>query len=306
MASGSASLSSASATPAKPPAPPEAPCLPKYAADGRVVHTEARGEHVLVCFDSGAADAHCVEADPGTGAVNATAEWRGPPDEVAESGAFTAKGSHLAVDVCSRSNPTSCRHVPTPSDPLGVAVNDDGTRTFAFIAQVDSKPNAVIPWRLFGEVYDTATGKRLARGQLSSTMAYTSSENVYFASYVGPSLLLRDETSDRSAGIAGVWDGRVSRAGVWGPPGPFVKLDGSTWASASRESVTFVDVAKTAEAGKALENPMPSTSSNSNVRAGLIVLGDKVVWTWGSPAGIVTFDRRTHAMGTAHPLTLCH
>ena len=292
MASTSASASALASASTAPPAPP---CVPKRAADADVVHVEASGDQAVVCFG-----ADCVRVDPRTGAVAEPSRRVGPPDEVADAGAFTAAAQALAVEVCPRAGGTPCKRVATPSDPLGVAVSDDGARAFAFIAE--AKPGSVVPWRLFGEVYDTASGRRLARTQLSSTMAYTSSENVYFASFVGPSLLLRDETPDRTAGIMGLWDGRLTRAAAWLGPGAFVKLDGATWASATRESVTFVDVVKVAELG-ALANPAPN--GGGPARAGLLVMGDRVLWAWSSPPGVLTFDRKTHAAGPPHALAVC-
>ncbi len=283
-------------------APPPAPCLPRQARSGSFVHVEARGTSALVCYDAGERDAACVEVDPSTGAQRPASSWRGPPDEVPESGAFTATAEHRVVSVCPRAGEAACKRVTLGSDPLGVAVDDAGTKLFAFVAEV--RDAGAVPWLLFGELWDVATGRRLAHRQLSSTMAYTSDENVYFASFVGGAWLLRDEIPERSAGIMGLWDGNLGRAGTWLGPGAFVKLDGTTWANATTDQVTFVDVARVTEAGKALTIPehRPATQPG---RAGLLVQGERVLWATATPPAIVTFDRKTHVLGETHALKLC-
>jgi hypothetical protein len=299
------SSASADASPSAPPsAPPTfvppAPCVGKSAT--QVKHVEARGAHALICFDPAGMLDGCVDVDPATGTVTERTGWSGPADTVLDTGRFVAKATARGVDVCPRSGGAACKHVTLASDPLGVATSDDGSRAFAFTADVS--PNGPIPWRLFGELWDVAANRRIVRRQLSSTMAYTSDENVYSANFVGGSLLLRDETADRSAGIMGLWDGALSRAGAWFPPAPFVALDGATWATATNQQVTFVDTARATELPKPLTSPSTASSTTPG-RGGLLVMGNQVLWAWASPPGFALFDRRTHVMGTPRALPVC-
>lgn len=290
-----AATASSAAVPADP-----ARCIPRIAST--LVHVEYEGERGLACYATGAwsSEASCVEFDVATGVVTATRARKPTPPSPPEGKAVVTKTSD-AISVCRRDTPTDCATIKVKA--LSAAANEEGTRLFALV--VESHPGAVIPWALFADVYETKTGKRLAHHKLTSTLGFTSDENVYDVIAVGKNAVVRDYIADRTEGLSALLDAATGRyEPIYMGEGSFTKVRGNVWAAAGERRLAFWDVDAVRQIGPDIV--APDGKNPTEHRAAAIALGaTNVLFAYSSPPGFMLVDLATKKPGAPHELAVC-
>lgn len=328
-----------------------AACVPSARSQEPFTHVEVGRDAMIVCVGgAGAAPVPCLSVDPRNARIEAAPSWAppagtptdaaaAPPSPAKRQAAFTVSSTATEISVC-KAGTTECRTVKPGSAALpGVgwgedykaaateklasttftrkfhaAANDDGSKLFVLVPELAKKGSAAAlsSWKVYGDTFDVATGKRLSHAALmgdggtSSAVADLGAawqltwlgERVWLAGFDAHGPTAAQEFLDPAAGTTLslgdpsflVQAGDVWLLGTASPSGDVVKIV---------EPKSLSNLAKYALPGHAAASParyvLQATPRN-----------DGTVWVaFANPPGAIVIDAAKHAASAPALLPIC-
>ncbi|HEY3360043.1 MAG TPA: hypothetical protein VGQ83_42725 [Polyangia bacterium] len=315
--------------PAAPPAP--AACLSPAARDAPLAAFTRRGDRLRLCVETdNRKEPECLAFDPGKGTYHpaevliAVGEVR-PPEPP-----YSVIIEGRQAKVCPAGRPTACQVVtlaeaPRPRPASGDAgavtgaVSPDGARLFLYrYAPKGARADHVAEHRLFGELYEVRTGKKLWSRALPVGTARTPGmfadpSNIWSAGWHGRHLLLSSRVCCGPAGAEAFLDQRTGRLLPIGDPSLFVQLDEDRFLVGVEERAStgpgrillkIVNAATRKEATFVLPG-RPRDEPETRVLAPVRLADGTFAIAHANPPGVVFFDPKAERLGGAHPAPLC-
>jgi hypothetical protein len=298
-------------------------CLPKSAKDSAVAAVVYDGKRVAACYGGGDGvgdepSRACVVIEPATGAVVGRTTWKAvmaaytPPQP--PTSRFEIATTSDRVTICSTGlkDCSTLRPVAAPL-PAGLqlvtAVNGDGTRAFVLV------PEAIVgrsdKWRVFGDSYELASGKRVGRVQLTGILGAKQpvfdevKDRQWTARFVGSAVQVADLANgpdgtvflvDPASGKAVLvqrYNGRSIPAGT----DAMLAIDG--------KQARLIDIKKLDAIVSVTAPGKPLANADHELGLDGVLAGDKIVLASANPPHAIVVDVAKRSAGAAKSIAIC-
>jgi hypothetical protein len=312
---------------------------------------EVGRDAMVVCVGgAGATPGSCLAVDPRNAKVDAAPSWAPPAGTAADAGAappspanrratYTVASTATELSVC-KTGTAECRTVKpgyaalpgvgwgedyktaatekTPSPgftrKFHAAASDDGTKVFVLAPEVAKKGNAATlsSWKVYGDTFDVATGKRLSHAALmgdgGTSSAIADPGTAWQLTWLGERVWLAGFEAHGAAAAQEFLDPAAGTTLSLGDPS-FLVQAGDVWligtASAAGDIVKIVEPKSLSNLAK-FSVPGHAAAAPARYVLQAAPRNDGTVWVaFANPPGTIVIDAAKHAASAPAFLPIC-